>query len=154
MLNFARVMLGSQNSGFFLSRPHTSLPTRLWRLAASVPSCHILSLPFTLHLHHTQCTRPSHAWDIEFLLPLDVAPMLGTRRWKGMRDFFCNQFHLMGIGLNRSSFGIPKQERNQPALWASHLYIYIYTRIYIYIVPCLFEGVEGILRSMIEKLKA
>ena len=65
-------------------------------------------------------------------------------------------FFLQSISPNgnwiEQEFFRSSQTRTESAGFVGFSFIYIYT--YIYIVPCLFEGVEGILRSMIEKLKA
>ena len=147
-------MLGSQNSGFFLNRPHTSLPTNLWWLAAM--PCHFPS-------HNSPASHAVHKAIpcLGHWVPTALrrcGPMLGTRRWKGMRDFFAINFTYwdwmwkINSKLNGMFFRNSQTRAESAGFVGFSLYIYMY--IYIQTVPCLFERVEGILRGMIEKLKA
>ena len=71
-----------------------------------------------------------------------------------MRDFFCNQFHLLGLDVKNKlkiERDVLSEFPNKSGI--SRLCGLLIIYIYIQTVPCLFERVEGILRG-IEKLKA
>ena len=104
----------------------------LQRLCSFLP--HPVTSLHTTHLHHTQCTRPSHAWDIEFLPPWGrCGPMLGTRRWKGMRDFCAINFTYwdwmwkINSKLNGMFFRNSQTRAESAGFVGFSLYIYIYS---------------------------